>query len=197
MFSRWGVVIGGYFLGAIPFGVLIASAFYQTDIRQHGSRNTGATNVWRVLGKKPGMATLLLDIIKGALPVFIAHRLFPNETFWIMGAGLAAIIGHNWSIFLMGSGGKGVATSAGVFLALLPLQGTISIVTFLVFFLATRHVSVGSIAAAISLLLATLLIPTPAPYQVLVILASAMVLIKHVPNMKRLSKGEEPKVNFR
>lgn len=186
-----------YLLGAVPFGVLIARIFYKTDIRQLGSKNTGATNVWRVLGRKPGIATLALDAAKGVAPVLVARHLYPAETLLIMGAGLAAIVGHNWSIFLMGSGGKGVATSAGVFLALIPLQGAIAVATFLLFFLTSRHVSVGSMAAAISLLIATIVLETPDPYRVLVMLASSMVLIKHVPNMKRLIKGEEPKVNLR
>lgn len=197
MISKIILLVGGYLLGSIPFGVMIARGFYHTDIRQLGSRNTGATNVWRVLGKKPGIATLALDIAKGVAPVLVARRFFPMEPVWIMGAGLAAIVGHNWSIFLMGSGGKGVATSAGVFLALIPLQGTLAIATFLTFFLTSRHVSVGSMAAAVALLIATWALPAPTPFRILVLIASAIVLIKHIPNIKRLSRGEEPKVNFR
>ncbi len=196
MLAKGLVLTGGYLLGAVPFGVIIARVFYKTDIRQHGSRNTGATNVWRVLGKKPGITTLALDAVKGVVPVVVARHCFPNDALLIMGAGLAAIIGHNWSIFLMGSGGKGVATSAGVFLALIPVQGLIAVGTFLVFFLISRRVSVGSIAAAIALLVATFLVHTPMPFRILVFLASTMVLFKHVPNMKRLVKGEEPKVNL-
>jgi len=191
------LLIGGYAMGAIPFGVIIARVFYRTDIRQLGSRNTGATNVWRVLGKKPGIATLTLDALKGALPVLATCHIFPSEPLWAMGAGLAAIIGHNWSIFLMGSGGKGVATSAGVFLALVPLQGFIALGTFLIFFFSTRRVSIGSMAASVALMASTLLSDTPASLRWLVVLASTMVLIKHIPNVKRLARGEEPKVNFR
>lgn len=191
------LIFFGYLLGAVPFGVLIAKFFYHVDIRQHGSRNTGATNVWRMLGKKPGMGTLALDILKGAIPVIIAHRFFFDRPLMAIFAGLASIIGHNWSIFLMGSGGKGVATSAGVFLALLPLEGVIALVVFGIFFFSTRHVSVGSMAGALALLTATLVRDTPNTIRVFVVVAAAMIVIKHVPNMKRLVKGEEPKVQFK
>lgn len=186
-----------YFVGAIPFGVLIAKIFYGVDIRQHGSKNTGATNVWRVLGKKPGSITLLLDALKGVLPVLAAHHFYPNLPWVAAMSGLAAIIGHNWSIFLKGAGGKGVATSAGVFLALVPVQGTVAVLTFLIVFFTFRRVSVGSMAAAMALLTCTLLIPTALAIRILVVAASLMTIIKHIPNMKRLAKGEEPKVNFR
>lgn len=195
--EKYLLITGSYLTGAIPFGVIIARGLYQMNIREHGSKNTGATNVWRVLGWKPGLCTLLLDILKGAIPVMVAHRLFPNNSMVAILAGLAAIIGHNWSIFLMGSGGKGVATSCGVFLALIPAEGLIALMVFGVFLYATKHVSVGSIAGATALLVATLLMENAPAVRILVVVASLMTLIKHIPNMKRLSKGEEPKVNFK
>lgn len=187
---------GGYLLGAIPFGVIIARSFYHTDIRRHGSKNTGATNVWRVLGWKPGASTLALDAMKGVIPVMTAKHFFPGMPLLAMGAGFASIVGHNWSVFLMGSGGKGVATSAGVFMALIPLHGLVALATFLIFFFTTKHVSIGSMAAAVALLITTLIIPTALPFVFLVVVAAGMVLYKHIPNMKRLMKGEENKVNF-
>lgn len=186
-----------YLIGAIPFGVIIARSFYHADIRQMGSRNTGATNVWRSLGWKPGLVTLVLDILKGAVPVLICRARWPGMPMLAVVAGLAAIIGHNWSVFLMGSGGKGVATSTGVFLALLPVEGCAAIVTFLVFFLMTKHVSVGSMAGAVALLITCLIRQHPPIVDAVVLLASAMILIKHIPNMKRLARGEEPKVPMR
>lgn len=190
------VLVISYFLGAIPFGVLIAKGIYKTDIRQVGSRNTGATNVWRTLGAKAGAATLALDALKGVLAVVAARILLPGELGSHVLAGALAIVGHNWSVFLRGKGGKGVATSAGVFLALMPLQAVIALVVFLILFFATRHVSVGSMAAAVALFLSTLILRTPGLLRVLVFVAAVMVLIKHVPNMKRLARGEEPKVKF-
>ncbi len=190
------VVAISYLIGAIPFGVIIARVFYHVNIREHGSKNTGATNVWRVLGKKPGIATLTLDALKGVLPVVLVRHFFPNHVGFAVACGLAAIVGHNWSIFLMGSGGKGVATSAGVFLALVPLQATLAVVTFLIFFLSTRHVSVGSMAGALVLLVSMFLTNTPPTLRILGIVAALMILVKHIPNMKRLAKGEEPKAKF-
>ncbi|MCG3205895.1 MAG: Glycerol-3-phosphate acyltransferase [Elusimicrobia bacterium] len=197
MLIKISTLLGSYLLGALPFGVIVSRVFYKKDVRNFGSRNTGATNVWRVLGKKPGMATLALDVMKGVVPVILARKIFSHDPLMMTGMGLAAIIGHNWSVFLMGSGGKGVATSAGVFLALIPVQGLLAFLTFLIFFLSTRHVSVGSIAGALALLIATLLLPTPSLIQALVLLSSLMILIKHIPNMKRLARGEEPKVSFK
>jgi len=189
-------LISGYLLGAIPFGVLIARHFYHVDIRDHGSKNPGATNVWRVLGARPGAATLALDGLKGALAVLFAMGLVPGEIGSQVGAGMLAIVGHNWSVFLKGRGGKGVATSAGVFLALMPLHTLIALAVFLAFFLTTRHVSVGSMAAAVALFITTFLLRTNGMLRALVAVAALMVLVKHVPNMKRLAHGEEPKVKF-
>ncbi len=190
-------VVLAYFIGAVPFGYLLVKVFYKTDIRQHGSGNPGATNVWRVFGKKPGAVTLALDILKGVLPVLIARALFPYEAALPVWCGLAAIIGHNWSIFLHGKGGKGVATSIGVFLALIPLPSLIAIAVFLIVFFFSGHVSTGSMAGAVGLMTGTFIFPTASVLRIVVLIAGAMVLIKHVPNMKRLAAGTEPKVKFR
>ncbi len=189
-------LIGGYLLGAIPFGVLIARHYYHIDIREQGSKNPGATNVWRVLGAKPGASTLALDALKGVLAVLLAKALVPDEIGTQVAAGMLAIVGHNWSVFLKGKGGKGVATSAGVFLALMPIHALIALVVFLIFFLTTKHVSVGSMAAAVALFVSTFVIPTNGMLRGLVAIAAMMVLVKHVPNMRRLVHGEEPKVKF-
>ena len=190
------LLVFSYLLGAVPFGVLISRGFYKVDIRAHGSHNPGATNVWRVLGAKPGAATLALDIAKGAVAVLVSRLLFPDEIGTRVAAGMASIVGHNWSVFLKGKGGKGVATSAGVFLALMPIHAVVALAVFLIFFLTTRHVSVGSMAAAIALMVSSFALPTPGMLRGLVVVASLMVLVKHVPNMKRLARGEEPKVSF-
>src|SRR5262245_33914401 len=137
------LVICGYLLGSVPFGLLIAKIFYRVDIRQSGSGNTGATNVWRTLGRAPGMATLALDIFKGMAIVITARFLAPGNEILAVGCGLASIIGHNWSLFLKGKGGKGVATSAGVFLALIPKQTGVAALVFLVCLITTGHVSIG------------------------------------------------------
>lgn len=195
--SHITTLIGAYLCGAIPFGLIIAQNFYHVDIRKTGSGNPGATNVWRTLGKKPGIATLFLDVMKGVIPVLMAKHVDPIHDYFPVIVGLLAIVGHNWSIFLRGSGGKGVATSAGVFLALIPLQAAIAIATFLVVFFSTGHVSVGSMAGAMVLLLCTFFLKTSMFIQVTIVVAALMLIIKHVPNMKRLAQGTEPKVKFR
>jgi acyl phosphate:glycerol-3-phosphate acyltransferase len=197
MIQKVGLVAASYLLGSIPFGLIISKLFYNTDIRQFGSGNPGATNVWRTLGKTPGMTTLLLDIIKGILPVIACRRLVPGNLPLTLFCGVASIIGHNWSCFLKMKGGKGVATSIGVFFSLIPLQGTIAIVAFLLVFLTSRRVSVGSIVGAIALFLSTFFIFTEPLLRLVIVLAALMVLIKHIPNMKRLANGTEPKVSFR
>ena len=191
-----GLLIGAaYFLGAVPFGLLIGRLFYGVDIREHGSKNVGATNVWRTLGKGPGAATLALDGIKGFLPVWAALR-FPDETWLALSCGAAAIAGHNWSVFLAGKGGKGVATSAGVFLALLPKPMGVALAAFLVLFLTTRHVSVGSMGAAAALFAGTFVFETEPLLRALVLVAAILILLKHRPNIDRMRRGEEPKVRF-
>jgi glycerol-3-phosphate acyltransferase PlsY len=186
-----------YVVGAIPFGYLIVKLFYKTDIRQHGSGNPGATNVWRTFGKKPGAVTLAFDILKGVVPVLAARRFFPDQSGMALACGMSAIIGHNWSLFLRGKGGKGVATSIGVFLALIPFPSLIAVAVFLAVFFTTGHVSTGSMAGSAGLVAGTFIWETPWSIRAVVILAGLMILIKHVPNIKRLADGTEPKVKFR
>ena len=190
-------IIGSYLLGAIPFGVLIAKYGYHTDIRQFGSQNTGATNVWRVLGPGPGASTFVLDFLKGLGPVLVSKHLFEQVTLIPILVGMAAIVGHNWSLFLNGKGGKGVATSAGVFLGLIPMHTLIAVSAFGIVFIITRRISIGSMASALTLVGSTFFINTPLSMRIVSILASIMILIKHLPNIKRLARGEEPKVNLR
>jgi acyl phosphate:glycerol-3-phosphate acyltransferase len=191
-----GVIAAGYIFGALPFGFWIAKFFYGVDIRVHGSGNTGATNVWRTLGKKPGSITLLLDILKGVLPVLLARR-FTGIDGVAIATGLAAIIGHNWSLFLRGRGGKGVATSAGVFLALIPLQTLAALGVFGIGFGLTKRVSVGSLAACVALLICVMIMETSFTIRVTVLAAGLMMLAKHIPNIKRIAAGTEPKVSFK
>jgi len=187
---------GGYLIGAIPFGAIISKVFYKKDIRLCGSGNTGATNVWRVLGPMPGVTTLILDVLKGVIPALIAKRLFPTQPLVQVLCGLTPIVGHNWSLFLRGKGGKGVATSAGVFLSLLPIESAFAIAAFIIVFLLTKHVSLGSMAGALALTIASFWFGTYGVFRALVLLAAIMILIKHIPNMRRLAKGTEPKVKF-
>jgi glycerol-3-phosphate acyltransferase PlsY len=190
------LILTAYLLGGVPCGLIIAKTFYHVDVRERGSGNTGATNVWRTLGKKPGMATLALDILKGAIPVLAARAFLPGDETTPIWAGVAAVVGHNWSPFLKFKGGKGVATSAGAFLALYPLHAGLAVAAFALLFFTTRHVSVGSMAGALTLFVSSFIFPLNRTAQLVILLASAMILLKHFPNMKRLANGTEPKVNF-
>lgn len=180
--NPWLCTLFAFLLGSVPFGLLIAKA-YGVDIRQHGSGNIGATNVLRVIGKKPGITCLLLDALKGFLPVLLAVSVarYPDFKHWLsidflhslVGApapvsretaqlihvlsGLAAILGHNYSPWIGFRGGKGIATSAGVILALYPPFGMCLVaVAWALLFFTTRYVSVASMGAAVILPLLTL-----------------------------------------
>ncbi|HEY2457831.1 MAG TPA: glycerol-3-phosphate 1-O-acyltransferase PlsY [Candidatus Acidoferrum sp.] len=195
------LIVGGYLLGSIPFGIVLARLFAGADVRAAGSGNIGATNVARVAGPLPGILTLLLDAVKGALAVWLAGRITDHNAKWMMLAGLSALIGHCFPVWLRFKGGKGVATALGVF-AVLCLPAAISA---LLFFLAVvgiwRYVSLGSIAAAAAmpLLIYFLWAPPHAPPLVITfgtLFASTLVIYKHDANLQRLVEGTEKRFNL-
>ncbi|MBI4056529.1 MAG: glycerol-3-phosphate 1-O-acyltransferase PlsY [Elusimicrobia bacterium] len=180
-----------YLLGGIPSGYLIAKYLRGIDIREYGSGNPGAANVYRVVGKWAGWATMGLDTAKGFIPVMMARWYYGDRYDLLVSCGALAIFGHIWTIFLKFRGGKGVATSAGVFAALLPLP---TFLTFLVFITAVAlsgHISVGSILAAVAMPFLSLVLNSPAPLTLMSIIISGLVLFKHIPNMRRLFGGKE------
>ncbi|NIP99994.1 MAG: glycerol-3-phosphate 1-O-acyltransferase PlsY [Nitrospinaceae bacterium] len=181
--------IVAYLLGSIPFGVLLAR-MQNIDLRAHGSGNIGATNAARILGKKIGLFTLLGDVAKGFLAVYLAHRILgsPLETAF---AGLAAFLGHLYSIFLRFQGGKGVATALGIFLFLMPAATLSAAVVFAIALAASQHVSVGSILASLFLPLFGILYDShPAALSVSVLVA-LLIFHKHRENLQRILTGEE------
>jgi glycerol-3-phosphate acyltransferase PlsY len=184
-------IIGGFVAGSLPTGYLMGRALKGIDIRTVGSGNVGATNVFRSVGRGAGLATLLIDILKGFLPVWGALRGLPSEAVPLL-TGLAAVAGHTWSPWVRFRGGKGVATSAGVFLALLPGPAGVALATFAVFFALSRRVSVGSLVAAVALPLAAWGAAAPTPRLVMAVVLGGVVIVRHIPNMKRLWRGEEP-----
>ncbi len=191
----WGVLLaaGGYVLGSIPAGLWLGLRLRHIDIREHGSKNIGATNTLRVLGKKMGATALAFDMAKGLIPVLAAKVLVGGE--WApMACGVAAILGHSFSLFLGFKGGKGVATGTGVFLGLAPLPTLLAAVVFGVVVGATRMVSAGSISAATALTAAVLLMPHSAPVRVATCLMALLVILKHRSNIGRIVRGEESKV---
>ena len=204
LFFGAGILLG-YLLGAIPSGYLMGKFLKGIDVREHGSGNPGATNVFRVVGKVPGVLSLLIDVLKGYLPVKAALA-FPMEKMpfshpWMESGfaplvGLAAIAGHNWTLFLNFKGGKGVATSTGVFLALLPLPTGIAFLVFVIVFLLTRTVSLGSLAGSTSLPLAAWFLEGRTGLTLLSALCTLVIFFLHKKNIKRLLNHEEPKISF-
>jgi acyl phosphate:glycerol-3-phosphate acyltransferase len=194
-------LIGAYLLGSIPTGFLLAKALKGIDIREHGSGNTGATNVFRVMGKGAGITALAIDLLKGVLAVrgvmllvdWLAAGGEPWR-FWIYTlAGLLALIGHSKSIWLGFSGGKSAATGLGVLLALAWPVGLAVAAVFAVVLAISRTVSVGSIVAAISVTIFMALMQKPLPYLLLAIGGSLYVVLRHRSNISRLLAGTEPK----
>lgn len=176
-----------YFSGAVPSGYLIAKRLRGIDIREHGSGNPGAANVYRVVGAAAGTATLAADSLKGFLPVFAARRLAaPGDPLFMALCGALAIVGHIWTVFLGFRGGKGVATAAGVFAALLPVPMVPAVLVFIAGTALSGHISVGSMLAALALPAAALLYGSPAPLSALALAACVLILIRHIPNLKRL-----------
>jgi acyl phosphate:glycerol-3-phosphate acyltransferase len=191
-----------YLLGSIPFGLLVGKLFGGADVRTAGSGNIGATNVARVAGPLAGIFTLLLDTAKGALAVVLAARLSDQSSTWMIIAGLCALVGHCFPIWLGFHGGKGVATAAGVFLMLCPPALLGSVILFVLVVLYWRYVSLGSMsaAAAMPLLIYFFWAPHHAPPYAVTFgsLAAALLIVyKHDTNIQRLVQGDEPKFSFR
>ncbi|MEK7477351.1 MAG: glycerol-3-phosphate 1-O-acyltransferase PlsY [Candidatus Coatesbacteria bacterium] len=187
------VVAGSFLAGSIPFGYLVPRFLRGLDIRGHGSRNPGATNVWRVLGPGPGVLVGLLDGAKGWLAVALAIRAGAGAALSVAAA-LAAVAGHSWTPWLAFRGGKGVITSAGAFLRLawLPLAG--AVVAFGVVFAATRMVSAGSIVAAVLFAVLTVVLPGPwrtPPVELAAGLIALLIVIRHRANISRILAGTE------
>jgi glycerol-3-phosphate acyltransferase PlsY len=191
----------GYLLGSIPFGLLLGKLFGATDVRKAGSGNIGATNVARVAGPLAGILTLLLDAAKGAFAVVLAARLSEQSSTWMMIAGLSALVGHCFPIWLGFRGGKGVATAAGVFGVLCPPAFAGAAILFFLVVLYWRFVSLGSIsaAAAMPLLIYFFWAPHHAPPYIVTFgsLAAALLIVyKHDANIQRLVQGDEPRFSF-
>jgi glycerol-3-phosphate acyltransferase PlsY len=196
------IVLASYFLGSIPFGLILAKLLGGKDVRASGSGNIGAANVTRVAGTAAGVLTLLLDAAKGAFSVWLAARLSGGQATWMMAACLAAITGHCFSVWLKFRGGKGVATAAGAFLFLSPLAAAAALCLFIIVVLFWRFTSLGSIlaAAAMPLLVYLLWAPGYAPPPVISIgtfLAALLIVVRHHANLRRLLRGEEPRFAFK
>jgi glycerol-3-phosphate acyltransferase PlsY len=192
-------LVASYLLGAIPTSHLVSRVFARIDLRQHGSGNLGATNLYRVLGWKYAIPVALFDIAKGAIPVLVfAPRVSDSELFAVA-CGVAAILGHVFSVFVGFKGGKGVAAAAGVMLGLTPLALGVAAVVWALIVLLTGYVSLGSIAAAAVLPFAVYLLEKPTAPELLwiVALVGASVILLHRRNIQRLLKGTESRFGRR
>jgi glycerol-3-phosphate acyltransferase PlsY len=190
------VLLVAYLLGAIPFGYLLVKWTTGDDVRRAGSGNIGATNVLRTSGRAAGVATLLLDIAKGYLAVWIAGRLTEQDTLWMSAAALAVMAGHAYPVFLKFKGGKAVASFVGAFLCLTPAAVAAEAIIFAVIVIWTRHISMGSIVGAATFPLAIWLVEK-APIPVAAALIGGIFIIyKHSSNIERLRSGSENVFTF-
>ena len=192
------LVLLGYVLGSIPFGYLLVRARSGGDVRAMGSGNIGATNVARTAGMSIGVATLLLDAGKGYFAVWLAEHFSGGNIRIMMYAGLAAILGHVFPVWLKFSGGKGVATALGVFLMISWAAVAAAVAVFAIVVLFWRYVSLASVsaAAALPLLVYLLYAPGHAPPATVTagtLLSAALVIVKHRQNIERLLAGTEPR----
>jgi glycerol-3-phosphate acyltransferase PlsY len=209
-FYALALLVAAYLIGSIPFSYLVGRIAAKKDIREQGSGNVGATNVMRTAGKGPGVLALLLDIAKGYAAVAVAERavaapgwpfpfvdggtLLHAPSFWIGMSALLAVLGHLFPVWLNFRGGKGVATAAGVFLALDPKALGAALILFLIVIILSRYVSLASVVAAASLPLFIRFLSAP-PFwiNVAAVAIGVLIVLKHHSNIARLARGEERK----
>jgi glycerol-3-phosphate acyltransferase PlsY len=188
------IIIAAYFLGSIPFGLIIAKAVEGVDVRTVGSGNIGATNVLRAAGRKAAALTLLADCLKGLIPVLLAVKMFPQGPVSSL-AGVNAILGHNFPVFLRFKGGKGVATSFGVMLAASPWMGLACLATWLATAYLWRYSSLSAlIAFALYPVLSFATQSGNTPQGLLSLFVFGMAYFRHRDNIKRLLAGTEPRI---
>ena len=193
----WKIIVYlllAYLCGAIPFGYIIAKVFKHVDIRTIGSGNTGATNVYRSISKPLGVLTLILDVIKGFLPVYLVSFSFPDYQWMVISVAFVTIIGHTFTVFLSLKGGKGVATACGAFLAINPLAVLICFLGFVIVLAIFKYVSFASIVAALMLPISLYVLGALPEIVVFSGLISLLVIVRHISNIKRLLNGTENKI---
>ena len=188
-------ILIGYFLGSIPFGLILCRYIFGIDIRKLGSGNIGATNVHRNTGLVLGISVLVLDLLKGFFSAWIGFSLAGE--YGAVAGGLAAIAGHNWSFYLKFVGGKGVATTAGVAIFLFPKAFLILLPLWVIIVAITKYVSLASVTSAIVMPFCVYLFGYTLPYIAMSILAGAFAVYRHKENIKRLKTGNESKFSLK
>ena len=181
-----------YLLGSIPFSLIIARLLKGIDIRNHGSGNIGATNVLRTVGKREAALALIADILKGALPVLLA--VFILEGVWITATAVLVVLGHVFPIFASFKGGKGVATSLGALIVIIPEGVIISLILWFLVLAVFRYASLASILAAIALPAICWGLTSPLAYTAAASINAVIIILRHTENIKRLIAGTESKV---
>ena len=189
----WLIIGLAYLCGAIPFGVL-AGRLRGVDLQSVGSRNIGATNVWRTLGPAMGSTVFVLDVLKGLAGPTLAKVLLPHDALAVALCAVAAVLGHVFSVFLGFRGGKGIATALGAGLALDPLVALGAFALWGLLLLLTRTISVASMLAVPAAAVAMVALHRPVPLTVVVWVLACLTLLKHRPNMQRLRDGTEPRL---
>lgn len=187
------MIIATYFAGGIPIGLLVGRV-RGVDIREYGSGNIGASNVLRTLGGKAGAAVWVADALKGFAPVMVARCVPLSPEAWVAGVGLAAVLGHCFSPYLRLSGGRGVSTTLGVFLALDWRVGLSAFALWIATVAITRYISVGSMLAAASAVLFFAVYDSPSGYLVVGVGIAVLIVIRHSANIRRLIRGTEAKI---
>ena len=188
-----------YFMGSIPFGVIIGKITRGVDIRDYGSGNIGATNAMRTLGAGPAILVLILDSAKGLFAVELCRHFGMNPILISLGA-LLCVLGHTFSVFLNFKGGRAVAASFGVIIGLSPIIAGIAFGLWVSLVFLTRYVSIASILATLTVPLLMIFwksMHVPLAYQILASIAATAIVLKHIPNMKRLINGTESKIGQR
>jgi glycerol-3-phosphate acyltransferase PlsY len=190
--SSWLWLAVSYLLGAVPSGYIAGRAFRGIDLREHGSGNLGATNAFRVLGPRIAAPVMLFDLLKGFVPVWLFPQWDGSSSWgWALAYGAAAIVGHVFPVYMSFRGGKGVATAAGVFLALAPVAVGVALLAWLVVLRISRMVSLASMIAALALLVMLLVTPQPPELRWLGAAIAAFVIYAHRANISRIRRGEE------
>lgn len=189
------LIIFAFVLGSIPFGVLVAK-IYGVDLKKVGSGNIGATNVLRTMGKWPAVFTLVGDTMKGAMAI-MAGRLIVSDVTVEGTIGVAAILGHNYSVFLKFNGGKGVATSLGVLLVYSPVAALVTVAIWFIVIFLTRYSSLGAIISFAALPFTVYATDYSKGKIMVSLLISGLLIFRHVDNIKRLLKRKEPKIGER
>ncbi len=190
------VILIGYLIGSVPFALILARRWDAVDLRRIGSGNLGAANVLRASGVWPGVLVAVLDVTKGAASVAVAARLSPNAAA-PAAAGLAAIIGHIYPVWLRFRGGKGVATACGVFSVLTPLAVPPALTVFVLIVWATKYVSLGSVLASLALPPIAYASGSPAPAVAAACAAATLIVFRHRSNLMRLRAGTERRLGVR